>query len=120
MDEAALLTAIEAAPDDDGPRLVLADLLQQRGDAWGEIIVLGCELARREEPALRRRHDQLVGERFDRTDVFHTFERGFCARLYSNELARAAGPHYALLREATLADAVDERLAALAGWPVLA
>jgi len=120
MDEAALLAAIEAAPDDDGPRLVLADLLQQRGDAWGEIIVLGCELARREEPALRQRHAQLVGERFDVPGVYHLFERGFCAQLSSNELARAAGPHHALLREATLDDAIDDSLAALVGWPLLA
>ena len=120
MSEHALLAAIAAAPDDDEPRLVFADWLQQRGDAWGEIIVLGCELARREEPALRQRHDQLVGERFNTSDVFHTFERGFCRQLYSNALASAAGPPYALLREATLADAVDESLAALAGWPLLA
>ena len=41
-DEAALLAAIAANPDDDAPRLVLADLLTSRGDPRGELIVLMC------------------------------------------------------------------------------
>lgn len=35
-----MLAAIEAAPDEDGPRLVYADWLQQRGDPRGEFIAL--------------------------------------------------------------------------------
>lgn len=35
-----LLSAIYASPDDDGPRLVFADTLSERGDARGEFITL--------------------------------------------------------------------------------
>ena len=38
--EAALWQAIYAAPDDDAPRAVLADVLQERGDPRGELIAL--------------------------------------------------------------------------------
>ncbi|MCB9672082.1 MAG: TIGR02996 domain-containing protein [Alphaproteobacteria bacterium] len=37
-----LLAAVVAAPDDDGPRLVLADALLERGDPRGELIRLQC------------------------------------------------------------------------------
>ena len=43
--DAALLAAIHAAPDDDGPRLVYADVLVGRGDPRGELIQLQCALA---------------------------------------------------------------------------
>lgn len=36
-----LFAAVLAAPDDDGPRLVLADLLQQTGDLRGEFLACG-------------------------------------------------------------------------------
>jgi uncharacterized protein (TIGR02996 family) len=39
------LAAIQAAPDDDAPRLVYADWLQKRGDVLGEFIVIQCTLA---------------------------------------------------------------------------
>jgi len=119
VDEAALFAAIAAAPDDDGPRLVLADWLQQRGDPWGELIVLGCELAHRDAPELRERHDELLAERFFDPRLDHTFERGFCTRLESNELASAAGPQYMMLREALLGDATAADVRALAAWPLL-
>lgn len=48
--EAALLAEIRAVPDDDALRLVFADVLSERGDPWGELIVAGCELLR--NPAL--------------------------------------------------------------------
>jgi uncharacterized protein (TIGR02996 family) len=41
-----VLAQIVADPDDDRPRLVYADLLQQQGDARGELIVVQCALAR--------------------------------------------------------------------------
>jgi uncharacterized protein (TIGR02996 family) len=44
--DAAHVSAILAAPDDDGPRLVWADKLAERGDARGELIAVQCELAR--------------------------------------------------------------------------
>jgi uncharacterized protein (TIGR02996 family) len=49
---AAMLAAVKAAPDDDTPRLALADLLadtepDEGGDAdWAELIRVQCELAR--------------------------------------------------------------------------
>jgi uncharacterized protein (TIGR02996 family) len=46
--------AIREEPDDDGPRLVYADWLQERGDPRGEAIVQQCELARLPELEPRR------------------------------------------------------------------
>lgn len=48
-----LLAAILASPDDDAPRLAYADLLQQRGDPRGELIVVQCALAAESDPARR-------------------------------------------------------------------
>src|SRR3569833_596282 len=47
-DEAELIVDCAAAPDDDRPRLVYADFLQQRGDPRGDFIALQCayEVAR--------------------------------------------------------------------------
>lgn len=42
----ALLAAVMANPDDDGPRLVYADWLLERGDVRGEFIVLQVQAAR--------------------------------------------------------------------------
>ncbi|MGZ3451413.1 MAG: TIGR02996 domain-containing protein [Polyangiales bacterium] len=44
--ESDFLRAIVAAPDDDGPRLVYADWLMDRGDPRGELIQLQCKIAR--------------------------------------------------------------------------
>lgn len=46
--EAELVEAVYAAPLDDAPRQVLADVLLERGDAWGELIALQLALARGE------------------------------------------------------------------------
>jgi uncharacterized protein (TIGR02996 family) len=62
--EAELLAQIYAAPDDDGPRLVYADWLQERGDPRGEFIALQLERAggrarsggRQRENALAAKH----------------------------------------------------------------
>ncbi len=43
---AALLDAILAAPDDDKPRLVYADWLQEQGDLRAELILVQCKLGR--------------------------------------------------------------------------
>src|SRR5438128_2543204 len=40
----AFLDAIRAAPDDDGPRLIYADWLEERGDPRGEFIRIQCVL----------------------------------------------------------------------------
>jgi uncharacterized protein (TIGR02996 family) len=45
-DEQALLAAIRAHPDDDAPRLIYADWLEERGDARGEFLRAECLLAR--------------------------------------------------------------------------
>lgn len=46
--EAELLEEVYASPNDDGPRLVYADWLTQRGDPWGELIVIQIAQARGE------------------------------------------------------------------------
>jgi uncharacterized protein (TIGR02996 family) len=60
IEEQRLLAAIAAAPEDDGPRLVYADWLQQRGDPRGDLIAVQCVLATRRaglarpvDPAMR-------------------------------------------------------------------
>src|SRR5438045_2176597 len=44
---APFLRAIWDTPHDDGPRLIYADWLEERGDPRGEFIRVQCELARR-------------------------------------------------------------------------
>ena len=46
MSEAAFLAAILAAPQDDAPRLIYADWLEERGHPLGEFIRIQCALAR--------------------------------------------------------------------------
>jgi uncharacterized protein (TIGR02996 family) len=43
--EAPLLRAVRAAPDDDAPRLIYADWLEEHGDVRGEYLRLACALA---------------------------------------------------------------------------
>jgi len=54
VDHADFLNAIIAAPDDDTPRLVYADWLEERGDQRGEFIRVQCELARLPDEDPRR------------------------------------------------------------------
>ena len=62
-DERALLDAVIAEPDADGPRLVYADWLQQHGDgARGELIAVQCALARLDHPA---EHNRLKARDFE-------------------------------------------------------
>ena len=64
---AALEAAIFAAPDEDEPRLMLADLLQEAGDRRGELIALQLEATRRAltdgESARLARMNAALGER---------------------------------------------------------
>jgi uncharacterized protein (TIGR02996 family) len=53
MDESEFLLAVQAAPDDDAPRLVWADWLEEHGDPRGELIRAQCELARMTEYSRR-------------------------------------------------------------------
>jgi uncharacterized protein (TIGR02996 family) len=62
--ETAFLRAIRDDPDSDGPRLVYADWLDERGDPRGEFIRVQCRLERLsaddpEAEALRRREAEL-------------------------------------------------------------
>jgi uncharacterized protein (TIGR02996 family) len=64
--EDAFLRAVLAEPDDDAPRLIYADWLEERNDPRGEFIRIQCELARipaddpRRKP-LRAREQELEG-----------------------------------------------------------
>lgn len=60
----ALLRAVKDAPDDDTPRLVLADLLEEQGDPRGEFVRIQCRLAQSpgNDPScavLQKRQDEL-------------------------------------------------------------
>lgn len=64
QDERSLLAAVAADPDDDEPRIVYADWLQQAGDPRGELIAVQCALDRGRtaelvaiERALLERHE---------------------------------------------------------------
>jgi uncharacterized protein (TIGR02996 family) len=83
------LQAILANPDDDTPRLVYADWLEERGDPRGEFIRLQCELAQlpdsdprilpkreREAELVREHHQQWLGP-LNNVIVFWRFRRGF-------------------------------------------
>ena len=87
-DEQALLAAVWAAPDDDGPRLVYADFLQEQGDPRGEFIALQC--AKSLDVAGRKRMRELEREHKHKwlgplePAILETrpmaFERGFLAK----------------------------------------
>ncbi len=82
-DEKHLLEAILAAPDDDQPRLVYADWLQERGDPRGLLIQLQCQLAA--APTDERRRAMRIEEN----------------RLLAEHAAGWTRPLYALLPAAT-------------------
>ena len=90
--EPDLLAAVRAAPEDDTPRLVLADWLQEHGHPWGEFIAVQCALEREMPPnavraVLLRREHALLEERgrwwpYDGTGYeVEAFARGFPARI---------------------------------------
>ncbi|MBX3155075.1 MAG: TIGR02996 domain-containing protein [Deltaproteobacteria bacterium] len=100
-DEDELVRAILAAPDDDAPRLVYADLLQQRGDPRGELIALQCNPppaeaaaraahARREAELCRLHRAQWLGAWFPHAR-HHELARGFLTELSigASHVARA-------------------------------
>jgi uncharacterized protein (TIGR02996 family) len=90
-DASPFLRAIWDTPHDDGPRLVYADWLDERGDVRGEFIRTQCELARASPgdprlPELRRRQGQLQRKHgaawrkeLPTTVRRGDFERGFLA-----------------------------------------
>jgi uncharacterized protein (TIGR02996 family) len=83
-----LLDAVLGAPDDDGPRLVYSDWLQQHDDPRGEFIAIQCELPRasgerlralrlRELELLRKHRLVWIGRLFGGQWRACRFERGF-------------------------------------------
>lgn len=52
------LQEILASPEDDGPRLIYADWLQERGDPRGEFIHLQCRWEREKNAASRLTHEE--------------------------------------------------------------
>jgi uncharacterized protein (TIGR02996 family) len=60
QDERSLIAAVAADPDDDGPRIVYADWLQQAEDPRGELIAIQCTLARTRTPELAVRERALL------------------------------------------------------------
>jgi uncharacterized protein (TIGR02996 family) len=76
----ALVAAVLAAPDDDGPRLVLADYLIERGDPRGELIVVQCKLARSEHDVVLRAEELgLLVQLSPPNGTTVTYDRGFVA-----------------------------------------
>ncbi|CAN5449383.1 hypothetical protein BH11PLA2_BH11PLA2_28330 [soil metagenome] len=77
------LNAILAAPDDDTPRLVYADWLEEQGDAErAEFIRTQIEFARSPRPELEQRADELLHKHRERWIIpgisgVQTFHRGF-------------------------------------------
>jgi uncharacterized protein (TIGR02996 family) len=88
--EEAFIEAIRDAPDDDTPRLIFADWLEERGDPHGEFIRLQCALAKlrqgdprrgalaTRERALWERHKKVwLGGTDLKAGGLKTFVRGF-------------------------------------------
>jgi uncharacterized protein (TIGR02996 family) len=88
-DAAALLAAIRAAPDDDAPRLIYADWLDEHGQPErAEFIRVQIELDRNESTKLRLRESDLLAEHHDAfagalaaPGLRFRFERGFIVGL---------------------------------------
>src|SRR4051794_40504879 len=67
-DEEAFLQEIAANPEDDTPRLIFADWLEERGDSQAEFIRAQCAAARSMAggscpPGLQHREQELLRER---------------------------------------------------------
>jgi uncharacterized protein (TIGR02996 family) len=63
---APFLAAIREAPDDDAPRLIYADRLDENGEPErAEFIRVQCELAQTDSPVLRQREAKLLAEHHD-------------------------------------------------------
>jgi type IV pilus assembly protein PilB len=110
----AFLRAILENPDDDTPRLIYADWLEERGEARGEFIRIQCLLAempaddeqrslleRRERELLARHQDRWLGELRPLLSGW-TFHRGFLDTISVPApayLQRSAIPHPATVRQ---------------------
>jgi uncharacterized protein (TIGR02996 family) len=137
--EEAMLHAVYAAPDEDAPRLVYADWLQERGDPRGELIALQFARLRREptrhalarERSLLKLHRRTwLGPVWDlvyRTPIHWprrphdlVWERGFLAEAVTNFRAgrlRAAhgDPRWSTVRSLMASDSLIQPDGTL--WP---
>ena len=138
-DEAAFLRAICEHPDEDTPRLVFADWLDEQGDdanaAWAELIRVQVPLARgpgaeREKLVAREREllPTVVNTWFTRLKVsadlkWANWTRGFPLTLDgAGSVIRIARPAFAErvpLREFNINAATDADLIEFATWPEL-
>src|SRR5262245_27467685 len=112
MRDQRLHDAVLAAPDDDGPRLVYADWLSERGDPRGELIQVqiardhgGGELAEREAELWRVHGEEW---RAPYADLEVGLVRGFAERLKGR------------VRQLVLATLDDACIRTLDVWPGLA
>jgi len=145
-----LIAEVLAHPDDDTPRLVLADWLTERGDPRGELIAVQCALAR---PLVREKAQELAKQELDllrehgptwvadhgldparvtaarRHDAVERargatlmFHRGFADELKTTaaDFAAAAPLARTPLRRLVLTDSTSAALAALADFPGIA
>lgn len=100
------LAEIAASPDDDLPRLVYADWLEERGDPRGEFIRVQCELARdpddphlsaREAELLASHRDDWLREIMEAKPTHVEFRRGFihCVTFTGERFLRYASQIFA-------------------------
>jgi uncharacterized protein (TIGR02996 family) len=97
--ESAFLADIIEHPDDDAPRLIFADWLEENGDPdRAEFIRLQCRLARLDDDdpqreALQEREQELLGEHFRAWTArlpawarkeTHSYHRGFVSQINAN------------------------------------
>jgi len=115
-----LIARVREAPDDDAPRLVLADKLMEAGDPWGEVIALSCKQARLgdtpEADALRERVNRVKKELWP-TDAFAgAIKRGFFELVWANDagVSEVRGLAFALLRRLRVRELSNKGLTALA------
>jgi uncharacterized protein (TIGR02996 family) len=129
-DAAGLVAAVFAAPDDDAPRLVLADHLHEKNDPRGELILIECQLGRRPNPlrreAFRKREAELLKEHgaawaapIPEVTRRYRWARGFVAAMSANakKLAPRAEAIFAAhpIADLELPEANDASLTAIAG-----
>jgi uncharacterized protein (TIGR02996 family) len=94
----AFLQAILEAPDDEAPRLIYADWLEEQGDPRGELIRLETQLARMsaddpERPALEERERRLFAEEaphLSRSPRDRAAAFAFCRRFMRGDAVPAA------------------------------
>jgi uncharacterized protein (TIGR02996 family) len=97
----SLRAAVYAAPDDDAPRLALADYLLERGDARGDLVRVQCAIARGDQSEML-----LARER----ELLAIYTKGPVTIGYQRGLARA-------ILEADRTN--DDHLRCLAGQPLV-